>query len=83
MRLWNNFVVVICCLHLVFSRFKTKIYIPERFPFLNNNCRKTGTMKTGTEIANCVLPLFFLFSPPLLQNNGEFGAKIKFSYLLL
>ena len=26
MCLWNNFHVVICCLHAVFSRFKTKIY---------------------------------------------------------
>ena len=47
--MWNNFPFVICCLHAVFARFKTKIY-SKNFPYLSNNSRKTGNIRTGTEI---------------------------------
>ena len=41
--------VIICCyLHTLFARFKRKIYLK----FFSKNCRKTGNMRTGTEIVN-------------------------------
>ena len=45
----------LCCCHLLSARcarlFQNKDLL-EFFPFLCNNCRKAGTMRTGTEIVN-------------------------------
>ena len=49
--------VAICCLHGVFSPFKTKIQrFLEMFPLLSKNCRKAGNIRTETEIVNpCIV----------------------------
>ena len=46
--LWNNFAVVVCCLHAVFACFKTKIFSK----FIYHLCRKTDNMRTGIDIVN-------------------------------
>ena len=35
-------------------------HVLEIFPFLSNNCRKTGNVRTGTEIVNPCIKLFYL-----------------------
>ena len=45
----------LCCCHLLFARcarlFQNK-YLLEIFPFLGNNCKKPGNMRSGTVIVN-------------------------------
>ena len=46
--------VVICCLHTVLS-FQNKDLL-KMFPFLSENSRKMGNIKTGIEIVNpCIV----------------------------
>ena len=64
--MWSNFLVVICFLHAVFARFKTKIYRKQQQ--LSNNCRKTYNMRTGTDIVNPFISkiyYFIVFKGPL------------------
>ena len=45
----------VCCCHLLSApyvrSFQNK-FLLGMFPFLSNNCREMGNMRTGTEIVN-------------------------------
>ena len=58
--MWINFAVVISCMGVMLTTFKTKIYL-KHFSFLSNNCQKTGNIRTGTEIVNLCINLLLIY----------------------